>query len=207
MLRWIGVAGLFLCLMAIVSCSEEKGSQEASQTPPMDMSATTDALPLDGDPVTVAGITFTPSSQWTDLGASGMRQAEFAYGPVAGEADSATLTVFYFGPDQGGSVEANIKRWIDQWTGPHGETAPSVSQNQMTIDSMPAHVVGIVGTFNAPVGRMMSGKTEAKENYRMAGLVLEGPQGNVFFKLTGPDATASKMIETFMAMTLAIEKA
>jgi hypothetical protein len=163
---------------------------------------------LDGQPVTIAGVIFTPPSDWTDLGASGMRQAEFAFGPVADETDSATVAVYYFGPNSGGGVTDNINRWIGQMSvADGGNPEDEADKTEFTVDGMPAHMVQIAGTYNASMGGPMSGNTVPMEDYRMAAVVLEGPEGNIFFKLTGPDQTAEEMIEGFKAMIHAVTKA
>jgi hypothetical protein len=40
----------------------------------------------------------------------------------------------------------------------------------------------------------------------MSGVVLQAPQGNLFFKLTGPRKTAEAMNEAFLAMLRAARK-
>jgi len=162
---------------------------------------------LNGKPVEIAGIRFTPASQWTDFGPSGMRQASYAYGPLEGDKDSATVAVFYFGKDQGGTIEANLERWIKQFTLPGGgDPHTATIQHTLTVDEMNVHVLTLMGTYHASMGGPMSGNQEAKDNYRMAAMVVEAPGGNVFFKLTGPDYTAKIMIEAYVSMIRAIKR-
>jgi hypothetical protein len=166
------------------------------------------AVKLDGRPMTVAGVTFCPPSAWKDLGPGGMRQANYTLGPLEGEKDSATMAVFYFGVTQGGSVNENIERWISQMSLPDGgDPHKAVARNDFTVDGMPAHLVELAGTFQASARGMMGGATESKENYRMAAAVLETPEGNLFFKLTGPNHTARTMIGQFRAMLKEIKRA
>lgn len=166
------------------------------------------AVKLDGRPETVAGATFRPPSAWKDLGPGGMRQANYTLGPLEGERDSATMAVFYFGATQGGSVNENIERWISQMSLPDGgDSHKAVMRNDFNVDGMSAHLVELAGTYQASARGMMGGVTESKENYRMAAVVLETPEGNLFFKLTGPDHTAQTMIEQFKAMLKEIKRA
>ncbi len=44
---------------------------------------------LDGKPMSIDGITFTPASQWEDFGPSGMRAASYAYGPLVEASNAA----------------------------------------------------------------------------------------------------------------------
>ncbi|MDZ4722728.1 MAG: hypothetical protein SGI97_02305 [candidate division Zixibacteria bacterium] len=156
---------------------------------------------LDGTPVNIAGVTFRPPLTWSDLGPSGMRAASYIFGPVQGESDSATVTVFYFGAQNGGGIQENMSRWLNQMSVSEDYTPQDLALEQhMTVDGLPVHTIEVAGTYNASVGGPMSGKTTPKENYRMVGVVVEAPEGNVFFKLTGPDRTSDQMISLLVVM-------
>jgi hypothetical protein len=199
------IFGLILAgsLMTVVACSS-KDKQSADAAPQSDHMTSEAVYTPAAQAATVAGITFYPHTDWTDLGPSGMRKAEFAYGPIEGEADSATLTVYYFGPEQGGGVEANLQRWVGQMTLAEGVEPSRVDE---TVNGMPLHLIDVKGTYNVSSGMMMGGPTTAKEGYLMSAAVLEGPEGSVFFKLTGPEKTAGKMAGVFKKMMRKVEKA
>ena len=150
---------------------------------------------------TIAGITFTPPSYWKNLEASGMRQAQFRLPPVQGDTAEGEVNVYYFGPQSGGGVEANLQRWIGQITLPNGEDPASVAKRStFTADDMPGHVVSLNGSYKNGGGRPMGGGGELLPDYRLVGVVLEGPEGSLFFKLTGPLATAKVMETELMKM-------
>ena len=194
---------VLIAVLLLAACSSNQKSEQAGQASAQSASN----VELNGQPVTLAGITFRPPSDWKDLGPSGMRKADYTFGPVEGDKDSATVSVFYFGPNSGGGVMDNIERWIGQMTMPNGENPHTAAvQNSFTVDGMTVHTVQIAGTFNASMGGPMSGSVEALPGYKMAAAVLEGPEGNVFFKLTGPDRTADQMIAGFDAMLHAVKK-
>ena len=162
---------------------------------------------LDGKPMSIAGITFTPASQWEDFGPSGMRAASYSYGPLEPDKDSATLTVFHFGKGQGGTIEANMDRWISQFSLPDGrDPATAAIRYDRQVAGYPAHVVTLFGIYNESV-RPMSKEKVARQNYRLVAIIVEAPGGNVFFKLTGPDKTATIMIEAFITMINQVVKA
>ena len=46
----------------------------------------------------------------------------------------------------------------------------------------------------------MGGGGEAQTGYRLVGVVLEGPEGSIFFKLTGPQATVEAMESELLTM-------
>jgi len=212
---------LLLLLLCFVSCSSDKKNEAGNNTALADTTLKPDqvsmkidnyqmsGIPFDlnGKPVSIAGITFTPASQWKDFGPSNMRQADYAYGPLENDVDSATLSVFYFGQSNGGSTEANLDRWIRQMSFPDNRDPHKAAiRNNITVEDMPVHIVTVLGNYNAPVGGMMSGQTVSKENYRLIGIVVEAPEGNLFFKLTGPEYTARIMTEAFMTMIKQIKK-
>ncbi|MBD3332919.1 hypothetical protein GF356_08710 [candidate division GN15 bacterium] len=159
-------------------------------------------------PVTVAGMQFTPPTQYIQGEATSPRVATFLYPPVQPERDSAILKVFYFGPDQGGSIEENMERWINQMHYDDGRDPHSAAiQYELEADGMPAHVLSMFGTYKEQVGGPMSGETVFQDRYRLVGVIFEAPEGNVFFKLTGPNETARVMIEPFMMMIRSAKKA
>jgi hypothetical protein len=107
-----------------------------------------------------------------------MRLAEYHLLGADGT-EPATLSVFYFGPGGGGSIQANIDRWIGQFQSVDGAPEQSVEE----VAGMKVHLVDVTGTFT--VGAAMGGG-EARANWRMLGAIVESPAGNYFFKLTGP---------------------
>lgn len=151
--------------------------------------------------VTIAGVTFSVPDSWRDLGANGMRQAQFRIAPVEGDPAEGEVNVFYFGATSGGGVEANLTRWIGQMVLPDGaDPATAVERSTFTADGMPGHVVALDGGYKSGGGRPMGGDGEVLEGYRLVGVVIEGPEGSVFFKLTGPAATARAMEGDLLTM-------
>ena len=65
---------------------------------------------------------------------------------------------------------------------------------------MAGHMVTLDGSYKSGGGRPMGGGGEVLPGYRLVGVVLEGPQGSLFFKLTGPEATAKAMEGDLLAM-------
>lgn len=193
-------------LVAFVAVSCGKKSGEAAKTDGVSVTVGDFNLPasgvtftLNGTPVTLAGVTFTPPSEWTDFGPSGMRKASYAFGPIKGETDSATVTVFYFGQGGGGTIEANLDRWVGQMVMPEGSNPDAfVQKGEMMVGDMKVHLLKVEGTFKA--GGMMMTTPVEKENYLMVGVVVEAPEGNIFFKMTGPKETGAAMAEALIAM-------
>jgi hypothetical protein len=195
---------ILLVLLALIFYSCGNKQEGDSQADLKSDSVISEVSALDGTPFSIAGVTFRPSGAWKDLGPSGMRKAEYTFGPEGEDADSATLTTYYFGPTGGGGVRANLDRWIGQMS-PADQEAQA-NESQMTVDGMTAHFVEVDGIYNASMGGPMSGSTVPKEGYFMSAVVLEAPEGNLFFKLTGPKHTAEIMSATFRKMIQEIKR-
>jgi hypothetical protein len=125
---------------------------------------------------------------------SSMRKASYKIPPVAGESAPAELAVFYFGSEQGGTVEANMKRWVGQFKGVKDS---DVQRSERSANGLTQHVIRIVsGDFAAG----MFGPAKAKPGYGLLGAVVESPSGMYFFKMTGPSKTVSSAEAAFDKM-------
>lgn len=136
-----------------------------------------------------------------------MRQAQYRLSPVDGDPAPGEVNVFYFGPASGGGVQANLDRWIGQMVMPGGgDPAAAAERSTFTSGEMQGHVVSLNGDYKSGGGRPMGGDTTLMPGYRLVGVVLEGPQGSLFFKLTGPLATAKAMESDLLAMVKSAHK-
>jgi len=161
-----------------------------------------------GASTAIAGVAFTPPAGWQDLGPTNMRQAQYRLAPVGGDTAPGEVNVFYFGAESGGGVDANLQRWIGQMVLPDGgDPAAAAQRSSFTADGMAGHIVSLEGSYKSGGGPMMGGETKILPGYRLVGVVLEGPQGSVFFKLTGPVATAKAMEVDLLKMMQAATKA
>jgi hypothetical protein len=149
-----------------------------------------------------AGLVFTSPAGWKSATpASAMRVAQFALPRSAGDTQDAELVVYYFG-GSGGSVEANIDRWLGQMQQADGKPSTAVAQRQKrTINGLSLTLVDVSGTY---VAEMTPGATERHNspNFRLRAGVIETPNGPYFIKLTGPAKTVAawdKAFEQFVA--------
>ncbi len=128
---------------------------------------------------------------------SSMRKAQYKLpGPEGTE--PATLAVFYFGAQKGGSVQANIDRWTGQFeTAEGGSGAEAADTSRREVDGMTVHMVDVAGTFNPGTGMGAGG---SKENHRMLAAIVETGNGPVFFKLVGPEKTVGKHESEFESL-------
>lgn len=144
------------------------------------------------------GLAWTVPKRWATLGDRPMRVATYSAPAAGGDAEAAECAVFYFGPSEGGGVEDNIARWIDQF-----ENARSPRRATRTVNGFKVHRVQVSGDYLAPSGPMMQ-STGTKKGYMLIGAIVEGPAGGVFFKLTGPENTVNAASSEFDAMVESI---
>ena len=129
--------------------------------------------------------------------ASSMRVAEFTLPKTTGDAEDATLGIFFFG-GQGGNVEANLERWISQMTQPDGRPSKQVAKTtKFTSRGLAITLVDLPGTY---VAEVTHGSTERfdRPGFRLRAAVIETKEGPYFVKLTGPEKTVARWDESFM---------
>jgi hypothetical protein len=144
------------------------------------------------------GVQWTVPVRWQLGTGSAMRVA--TYGVPAKAGDPGECAVFFFGPGQGGTVDANVERWGKQFEG-----APKPAQAVSTVAGLRVTRTQVAGAYLAPGGPMMQ-STGKKTGYRLLGAIVEAPGGNVFFKLTGPAATVAAAEKEFDALVASVRK-
>jgi hypothetical protein len=132
-----------------------------------------------------------------------MRKASFVVPRASGDSEDGELSVFYFGPGQGGSIDANVDRWVGQF----GEVKPGqVHRADREANGLKQHTVELdSGTFSA--GGMMGGSSKPKENFGLVGGIVESPSGAYFFKMTGPAKTIKQAKPDFYKLLDSIKTA
>ena len=148
----------------------------------------------------VAGIQWSVPKRWEAQGARQMRAATYTIPPAEGDPEAGECPVFYFGNDQGGSIDANVERWIGQF-----DQGSSVNRGTKDVNGMKVNTVTIAGSYLAPSGPMMM-PTGKKDNFKLQGAIVEGPQGSVFFKFTGPAKTVDAASREFDALVGSMKK-
>jgi hypothetical protein len=146
------------------------------------------------------GLKWAAPSSWKTLPQRPMRAATYSVPPAAADKEAGEVAVFYFGAGQGGSVDANIKRWIGQF-----ETKQQAKTAKKTVNGLPVTTIDLSGTYLASAGPM-GGPTTRKPGYRLLGAIVEGPQGAVFFKFTAPEKTAAANQAAFDKMIASVKK-
>jgi len=127
-----------------------------------------------------------------------MRAATYLIPAAKGDSKGAECAVF---KNIGGGVQANIDRWIGQFE----KTEGAAKQKKETINSFAVTTVDVSGTFKGG-GPMMGQSSGPKTGYRLLGAIVETPQGEVFFKLTGPAKTVAAAQSEFQALLKSLKK-
>ncbi len=155
---------------------------------------------IQAEKFTAGGISFEEPNGWqTQKPSSSMRKAQFAIKGKDGK--SAEVVFFHFGPGGAGGVTANVKRWLGQFREPADQlNAQTVIE---TINGTKVTYVTAVGTFMK--GPPFGGNKIPVPNSGLIGAIIEGKQGAVFIKATGPKTivkNAEKDMKTMVAKAL-----
>lgn len=116
---------------------------------------------------------------------SSMRLAEYKVPGTAG-ALPVEIVVYFFGPGQGGSPEANLARWKSQFSNPAGGPVTETVSHE-TVRGIPYTIAEYRGTYARGVG-MGSSADAARPDHILIAVVAETPKGTLFFQCYGPSA-------------------
>ena len=140
-----------------------------------------------------------PSGWVAGKPASSMRVAEFALPKADKDPEDASLIVYYFG-GTGGSVQANLDRWIGQMQQPDGRDSKAVAKTSTLASKagLKITLIDIPGTY---VAETTPGSSERfnKPNFRQLAAVVETKDGPYFVKLVGPAGTVARWDASFRA--------
>lgn len=122
---------------------------------------------------------------------STMRLATYRITHLPGDDEDPEMSVM----QAGGSVDANVQRWIGQFDAEGQKTAKRTTKKVGNLD---VTIVEIEGTF---VGGMGMGKDRGEEkNWVLLGAIVATPGMPHFFKLTGPAKTVKASRPEFDAL-------
>jgi hypothetical protein len=147
-------------------------------------------------PATPGSLTFAAPKGWQARDASSsMRVAEFVL-PGRDAAGSAELVIYYFG-GSGGSVDANVERWVGQMQQPDGRASGDVAvRDTRTINGLKVSLLDVSGTYVAEI-RPGAAEKHNSPGFRMRTAVVETPRGPYYLKLVGPAPTVEAWNASF----------
>lgn len=129
-----------------------------------------------------------------------MRAATYAVPAAGGDSEGGECAVYFFGTGQGGGVEANLDRWKGQIKG-----GASAKTGTRTVHGLKVTTVDAAGEYSGMGGPMAATKS-SKPGYRLLGAIVEGPEGNVFVKFTGPAKTVAANEKKFEGLVASFDK-
>jgi len=139
---------------------------------------------------------------WTEVATtSDMRAAQFTVGK------DAELVVYYFGEQGAGDTQANLDRWIGQFTQPGGKASKDVAKiEHPKILGTEATIVTVTGHYTAMA--MGQGESVDKDDQMLLAAITSSPSGPYYWKLVGSRATVTANSAKFRSMlgTLALSK-
>jgi hypothetical protein len=132
-----------------------------------------------------------------------MRAATYLIPAAAGDSEGAECAVF---ANIGGGVQANLDRWAGQFELPGGgDPKEKAKTKKETVNGLPVTTIDLTGTYKG--GGMAMGQPSApKTGYRLLGAIVEAPDGEIFFKMTGPAKTIAAAEKDFQALLNSVGK-
>jgi hypothetical protein len=150
------------------------------------------------------GLSWAIPQGWATGAAKSMRLDTYIIAAVGDDIDSAECAVFYFGSTSGGTIEANLTRWAGQFEQPDGSNSMDGAKiGSLTVSGLNITTIDLTGDYLVS-GAMMQ-VTGKKIGYRLLGAIVEGPEGSVFFKLTGPENTVKSAKSGFDGLLQSIK--
>ena len=141
-------------------------------------------------------LTFVAPAAWTPRpAASSMRVAEFVVARVPDDPEDAEVIVYFFG-GSGGSVDANIERWVGQFKRDTGAAIAPPARTSSSVGTLTVTQIDVSGTYVAEV-KPGSPERHNKPHFRMRAAVVETPRGPYFIKFTGPAKTVAQASSAF----------
>ncbi len=126
-----------------------------------------------------------------------MRFAQYKLPKAEGDGEEALLVVYYFGPGQGGTTQANIERWVNMVKQPDGSPSTDKAKTEtLTVNGLKVSTVDVQGNYSGGMSQDSAPK-DSKSIYRLRGAVIETPKGSYFVKLTGPEKTVGHWDQAF----------
>lgn len=190
----LSIALAFSLIFITPGCSEKEQQRQQEPAP----------ILRDAPATSIAGLTWDIPENWQVESQRPMRVATYSVPAAGGDAEMGEVAIFYFGPGEGGSIEANVERWFGQFDQPDGRPTREVAEREsQQINNISVTIVRTTGTYTAAAGPMAP-RQDIRPGYKLIGAIAEGPEGAVFFKCTGPVTTVQKAEPDFLQMVESI---
>jgi hypothetical protein len=145
------------------------------------------------------GLRFVMPARWlaqatTNPVRAGQWRIPAARGAAAGP-DDGELVVFYFGPGLGGTAQENIDGWRGTVRDASGNPVAGEVTTRQAGNFKISELIA-TGTYREPAP--MAGLPPVpRPGYELAGAVIEGPKGNLYWRLIGPEPLVTAALPLF----------
>lgn len=150
-----------------------------------------------------AGLKWTAPPGWVSQGSAPFRVVTWSV-PAAAGSGKAECIVYFFGPGQGGSVQANLARWKGQFSQNGKPVEGKVTQQ--TVHGVKITTIDLTGTYTATGGQVKEGQGPMA-GYRMVASVAQGPGGNIFIRFIGPEKTVTAGLAKYEQLLSSLQPA
>jgi len=143
--------------------------------------------------IDVGDIAFKVPGEWqVQPPKSSMRRAQLA---ASGSAGPAELIVYFFGAQGAGTAEANVERWIGQFTNADGSPVSNAKKSSSKVAGFDVTKVEVAGQY---ASGMATGQPEAPQaGQRLIAAIVDTAGGPYYFKFLGPEATVTEQRAAF----------
>jgi hypothetical protein len=158
-------------------------------------------VPLSGPSFPVGDLKFTIPSKWRIEPVETLaRGGQWRVPPLRAGGEGGQVVVFYFGTESdgtpiGGTPRENIEAWIGTMFNAEGHPAAAEVKHHEITGFKISEVV-LFGTYNQVVS-LPGVPPVPKSNYGLLGAVIENPQGNIYWRFTGPEALITANLPLF----------
>lgn len=136
--------------------------------------------------LTLSGLTWAVPTSWRSVDvASGFIAREYRFDGGDGE---ARVTFSQFSGGAGGSIDMNVKRWVAQFKDSETGGEIDVQPASRKVADCNVMLVSLEGTMR---GGMPGGPGSDTPDTALRGALIQGPEGLVVIKLTGPKETVA----------------
>jgi len=143
------------------------------------------AAGIETQPGLAGALSYQAPVTWTaETPSSAMRVGQYS---LPGGEGAASLVIYWF-DGGGGSVEANVARWVGQFQTPEGDPVEPASESTSERNGLTIHELEVYGTY---VAETMPGADEHHDEARwgLLAAVVETPDGPYYVKVVGPEST------------------
>jgi hypothetical protein len=153
--------------------------------------------------IDAGGMSFKAPESWKSIPTtSSMRKAQLQVEPLQGDEFPALLVVYAF-PGGAGTVDANVKRWQSQFSGPDGNP-PKIESKKVKGKNVDVTLVETSGHYKPSAIPGVAPEPE-RDNARLFGAIVVTDRVGYFLKMVGPDKTMRSVKQEFDEIISSIE--